>query len=165
MVYAHKRVELDYPGQHSDEPALVIRQKDSSRRVYFPTDIDRNIWTQGSVDLSRLLQKSVQWMLNGRLPLRVEGEGMIEIFAWETAAGYALHILNYNNPNMTRASVRRHYPIGEQKVRMELPMGVTINRAALLRAETQLRVTQTGNVVEFVIPAIEDFEIAALYTS
>ena len=104
-------------------------------------------------------------MLNGRLPVSVEGEGMIEIFVWETAAGYALHILNYNNPNMTRASVRRSYPIGEQKVRMELPIGEKITRAELLRAGTQLSVIQTGNLVEFVIPVIEDFEVAVLYSS
>ena len=165
LVYAHPRKELDYPGQKSDEPAIVIREKDNSRLVYFPTDIDKNVWTRGSADLSNLLQQSVKWMMNGKSGLTVEGEGNIEIFAWETEPGFALHILNYNNPNMTRPSIRKFYPIGEQKVRMELPRGVKISKASLLRAGTPLPFKQSENTVEFVISTVVDFEVAALYKS
>ena len=97
--------------------------------------------------------------------ITVEGEGYVEIFAWETEPGFALHILNYNNPNMTRASIRQYFPIGEQKVRMELPNNTNIAKAELLRAGKALPIKQTGNLIEFVIPSIEDFEIAALYKS
>jgi hypothetical protein len=163
MVYAHPRIELDYPGQKSDEPGLVIREKGASRLVYFPSDIERNIWRLGNMDLSTLYQKAIRWVVKDSLPVRVEGEGLIEIFAWETRPGYAVHILNYNNPNMIRTEIRQHYSLGPQKVRLELPEGVNIKRAELLRAETKLPVRQNGNVVEFEIPVVEDFEVAALY--
>jgi len=165
MVYAHPRKELDYPGQKSNEPAMVIREKGKSRLVYFPSDIDKNIWTRTSADLSKLLQQAVSWMLKGESPVIVEGEGNIEIFIWETEPGFALHILNYNNPNMARASIRKFYPIGEQKVKVRLPDGVTIKRAELIRSETPLKFNQTGNLVEFTIGSIEDFEVAVLYKS
>ena len=97
--------------------------------------------------------------------MRVEGEGLIEIFAWETRPGFAVHILNYNNPNMTRTEIRQHYPLGPQKVRMKLPEGVKINRGELLRAETTLPLKQSGHIVEFVILSIKDFEVAALYST
>jgi hypothetical protein len=48
---------------------------------------------------------------------------------------------------------------------MELPANVRITKVELLRAETSLAFKQTGNVVEFIIPFIEDFEVAALYKS
>ena len=163
MVYPYPRAELNNTKQETDNPALITREKGNSRLVYFPTDIDKNVWARGSVDLARLMQQSVRWMLNGKENITVEGDGYIEVFAWETEPGFALHILNYNNPNMTRASIRKYYPIGEQKVRMQLPDGVKIAKAELLRAGSPLSVKQTGNMVEFVIPSIEDFEIAALY--
>ncbi len=141
----------------------MVREKGKSRLIYFPTDIDKNTWTRGSADLSKIIQNSARWMMKDKLNITVEGEGYVEIFAWETEPGFALHILNYNNPNMTRASIRKYYPIGEQKVRLELPAGAIISKAELLRAGSSLSIKQTGNVVEFVIPSIEDFEIAALY--
>lgn len=102
-------------------------------------------------------------MVNGKEGVSVKGEGNIEIFAWETEAGFALHILNYNNPNMTFPSLRQFNPITEQSVRMQLPDGARIVKAELLRAEKQIPVIQKGNIVEFVIPSVIDFEVVALY--
>jgi hypothetical protein len=165
MVYAHSRKELDYPEQKSKDPAIVIREKGSSRLIYFPTDIDKNIWTRSSADLSKLIQQAVKWMIKDQSVVSIEGEGNIEIFAWETEPGYALHILNYNNPNMTRASIRQYYPIGEQKVKMKLPDTTTISSAELIRSQIPLKFKQTGRLVEFTIPSIQDFEVAVLYKS
>ena len=163
MVYAHDRKEREYGGQDSNLPAIVVRKKKTSRLVYFPIDIDRNIWIESSADLSKLYIQAVQWLLNGSNPVTVKGEGMVEIFAWETTPGFALHILNYNNPNMTKASIRSHYPIGEQHIRMKLPKGVTIKSGKLLRKNVPLKIIQTNDIVEFLISSIDDFEIAALY--
>jgi len=85
-----------------------------------------------------------------------------EVFAWETEPGFAIHLVNYNNPNLHRGSIRRHYAIGPQKVRFELPRPAKIARANLLRAEAPLEFKQQGNVVEFVVPRILDYEVAAL---
>ncbi|PKQ45373.1 alpha-amylase family protein [Confluentibacter flavum] len=163
MVYPYSRKELDSQEQDSNNPAIVVREKGDSRLVYFPTDIDKNVWARGSVDLSKIIQNSVRWMTEDKLNISVEGDGYVEVFAWETEAGFAIHILNYNNPNMTRASIRRFYPIGQQKIRVEIPSSITIKKAELLRSEKGLEITQTGSIVEFLIPSIEDFEIAALY--
>lgn len=165
MVYAYPRKEMDYPGQKSNEPAMIIREKGKSRLVYFPTDIDKSIWSTSSADLSKLIQQAVKWLIKDEAVVTIEGEGNIEIFAWETEPGYALHILNYNNPNMTRASIRQFYPVGAQKVRMSLPGGTAISRAELIRSETPLKFTQTGAIIEFTIPSIEDFEVAVFYKS
>jgi hypothetical protein len=96
---------------------------------------------------------------NVRLPSKAR---VAEIFAWETAPGFALHIVNYNNPNLHRGYIRKHYPIGAQTVRFELPAGAKISRANLLRAEASLPFRQQANVVEFVIPRVLDYEVAAL---
>jgi hypothetical protein len=162
MVYAHSRSEMPYAGPRSDEPAVVIREKGKGRLVYFSGDIDRCAWRSGNSDLSKLLQNSLRWILRDRSPVRVSGSGMVELFAWQTEPGFALHVLNYNNPNMTHPWVREFYPIGAQRVAMEVPAGVKIGQVDLLRSERKIEHKQSGRTVEFVIPDIRDFEVAAL---
>src|SRR5262249_43272861 len=129
---------------------------------HFPGDIDRTVWRSGNSDVSQLLQNSVRWLLRGRAPVTVTGEGLVELFAWETDPGFAVHILNYNNPNLHKGWIRRHYPLGPQTVSMELPSNVRISSVKLLRAESSLEFRQTGSTITFTIPKVVDYEIAAV---
>ena len=71
-------------------------------------------------------------------------------------------MVNYNNPHLHRGSIRRHSPIGPQQVRWQLPRAAKVRNATLLRAEANLPVRQTDDVVEFTIPRVVDYEVAAL---
>jgi hypothetical protein len=158
--------ELSYPPvPKTNDPAIVVKQTGASRLVYFPSDIDRTMWRSGNTDLSRLIQNSVRWVANGNSPVQVQGDGLIETFAWETDAGFALHLLNYTNPNAHKGWIRNFYPIGEQRVRMTLPAGRSVSRVELLRAEKTIPFHQAGNIIEFVIPSVLDYEVAALYSA
>jgi hypothetical protein len=156
--------ELSYPTQdHTNEPAVVMRQKGASRLLYFPGDIERTMWKTGHTDLARLLQNSIRWVAGANPPVTVDGDGVIETFVWETQAGFAVHVLNYTNPAMHRGWLRTFYPIGAQKVRMALPKGRKVTRVELLRAERQIPFTGGTGFVEFTIPRVVDYEVAALY--
>jgi hypothetical protein len=156
--------ELSYaPVEHTDEPAIVVRDDGRSRLLYHSGDVERAAWRSGHTDLSRLLQNCVGWLTRGSQPVTVEGDGVIECFAWETEPGFALHLINYTNPNLHRGWLRRHYPIGEQKVRMTLPADRKVVRVELLRAEKVIAFRQTGSTVEFTVPGVADYEVAALY--
>ena len=158
--------ELSYPPTpHTTEPAVVIREKGRSRLVYFPGDVDRTLWHSGHTDISRLLQNSVRWVLHDESPLTLEGSGVVEAFAWETEPGFAIHVLNYTNPNMHRGWIRDFYPIGEQKVTMKLPPGRHVTRVELLRSEKTVPFRVTGGELEFTIPRVVDYEVAAISTS
>ena len=155
--------ELSYPVQpRTAEPAVVVRQQGKSRLVYFPGDIERTMWKSGHTDLARLLQNAIRWVAGANPPVSIEGEGVVESFAWETQAGFAVHILNYTNPAMHRGWIRNFYPIGAQKVRMSLPAGRRVTRIELLRAETTVPFTRNAGGVEFTIPKVVDYEVAAL---
>jgi hypothetical protein len=155
--------ELSYPRQsHTDEPAAVIRERGKARVIWFPGDVERSLWHSGHTDISRLLQNSVRWLLRHESPVNIKGEGVIESFAWETEPGYALHVLNYTNPAMHRGWIRDYYPIGAQTVRYRIAAGRKVTKLELLRAETPLPYRQTGDLVEFTIPKVVDYEIAAL---
>ena len=92
-------------------------------------------------------------MLQETPPVSVAGEGMAEIFAWKTEPGFAIHVLNYNNPDMMRGWFTRAYPLGAQNVRMRLPSDAAISQVRLLRAGTNVPFSKDGRVVEFTIPA------------
>ena len=158
--------ELSYPLQaRTNEPAVVVRQKGKSRLIYFPGDIERTMWRSGHTDLARLLRNSIRWVAGANPPVTIQGDGVIESFAWETQAGFAVHILNYTNPAMHRGWIRNFYPIGGQKVNMSLPQGRRVTRVELLRGETDIPFTGGAGTIEFTIPRVLDYEVAALYSA
>jgi hypothetical protein len=144
------------------EPAAIFREAGKSRIAYFAGDVDRSFWRSGNTDLLRLLINAVQWVSGDAQPsVAVEGEGIVELFAWETEPGYALHILNYTNPNMTRGFIHHIYPIGSQKIRLSLPdRKITSVRA--LRLGRPLSFKQIGSVVELQLPSVLDYEVISL---
>jgi hypothetical protein len=155
--------EMVYPRtEPTPEPAIVLRERGASRLAYIPGDIDRSFWRSGNPDLSRLLQNCVRWLVRDRAPVSVEGEGVLEVFAWETEPGFALHLLNYTNPNMLRGWFTETYPVGAQRVRAKLPEGVWGDRVELLRAGTSVPLKRDGRFVEFTVPGVRDYEVAVV---
>ena len=147
----------------TNEPAAIFKQRGASRIAYFAGDIDRTFWRSGNTDLSQLMQNAVRWVTGDARPsVSVTGEGMTEIFAWETEPGYALHILNYTNPNMTRGFLRRFYAIGPQKVEFTTPAKRKIDNVHALRAARDLPFKQSDGTVRFEVPSVLDYEVIAL---
>ena len=86
----------------------------------------------------------------------------MEMFAWETAPGYAIHLLNYTNPNAHHGWVRETYPLGPQKVSMKLPPGVNVKSVKLLHAEQNAQFHLADRMLDFIIPRVKDYEVAAI---
>jgi hypothetical protein len=149
--------------RRTDEPAAVFRRQGAARIVYFPGDVDRTYLRSGHPDFSRLLINSIRWMLGGEpLPASVEGSGLLELFAWETEPGFALHILNYTNPGLTRPFVSAFYPTGPLDVSFQIPAGRKITKARALRTSSELVIRQVGAKVTFRVPSVVDYEVIAL---
>lgn len=156
--------ELSYPDPaRTDEPAMVVRERGKSRLVYFPGDIDRTIWRSGHTDLRRLLQNAIRWASGGAAPAVVTGTGLVETFVWETERGFAVHLLNYTNPAAFRGWLSEFYPIGAQVVRLTLPAGRRVSRVELLRAEMDVPFRAVPGGVEFTVPGVVDYEVAAIH--
>jgi hypothetical protein len=109
------------------------------------------------------LTNAVHWLLKDQSPaVTVDGDGVIDIFAWETEPGFAVHILNYTNPNMTRPYITKFYPIGPMQVKFRVPNEKKINFAKALRANRTLTFKQTGDIVAFEVSSVLDYEVIAL---
>jgi Hypothetical glycosyl hydrolase 6/Beta-galactosidase trimerisation domain len=147
----------------TDEPAAVFRERGRSRLAYFAGDVDRTFWRSGNTDLGQLIRNAVRWV-QGDVPaaVTVEGEGIVEALAWETEPGYALHVVNYTNPNMTRGFVRRFYAIGPLSVAFDVRAGRRIAQVQALRSGRALSFKQDGRTVRFEVPTVADYEVVAL---
>ena len=157
--------ELAYPPvPQTTEPAVVLRESGRSRLVYFPSDIERSLWVSGHTDLTQLVQNTVRWLLRDESPVSVKGPGFIESVAYETEPGFAFHILNYGNPNAQKGTIRHFYPIGPLTVRFDIPEGRSVSRVQLLKSEHDIPFKRLGGSVEFTIPTLLDYEVAAMYT-
>ena len=141
--------EMVYPRTpHTSEPAASFREEGPSRVAYFAGDVDRTFWVSGNPDLSRVLHNAIRWLRRGSTPpATVTGDGLVEVFAWETEPGYALHVLNYTNPNTMRGPFRRFFPLGAQRVEFRTERRITSVRA--LKAGASLSFHQQGEIVSF----------------
>jgi hypothetical protein len=158
--------ELSYPNpSQTMEPAVVIRERGPSRLIYFPGDIERTMWRSGHTDLNRLLKNGIRWLAGDNAPVKIEGPGVIEAFAWETEPGFAVHLLNYTNPAMHKGWIREFYPIQAQTVRMKLPEGRQVSKVELLCAGTSLPFRISDGAISFTIPQVIDYEVAAIYAA
>jgi hypothetical protein len=156
--------EMVFPREpRTSEPAAVFRRHGDGRVAYFAGDVDRTFWRSTNTDLARLIGNTVRWLRGDRQPLlTIEGDGVIEAFAWETEPGIALHLVNYTNPNMMRGWVRRFYPTGPLQIELAAPGGQPIQRARALRAGRDLPLVADRNRVRFETPPVADYEVIAL---
>jgi hypothetical protein len=158
--------ELAYPPvSHTDQPAVVLRETGASRIAYFPGDIERTYWLTGHGDLLRLMHNTIRWITEDERVVHVEGPGFIEMFAWETNPGYAVHLLNYTNPNAHHGWMQSVYPLGPQTVSIKLPPGVQARSVELLCAAQSVPFRSDNQFLRFTIPSVADYEVAAVSVS
>ena len=161
--YPTSPTEAVYPrGPAEKIPTMAARDRGASRVVYFAEDLDAGFWRSTASDLGDLLVNAINWLTRGDRPMAVTGNGLIEAYGWETEPGYAVHLVNYTNPAFRAGTARGVYAVGPQQVRLMLRDSKPIKTARLLRANKPLAFNQTGNVVEFTIPELVDYEMAAL---
>lgn len=145
----------------SNHPAAVTRTVGNARLAYLAGDVDATFWRLDNPDLGRLLGNTVRWLLGDKVPVSVEGDGLIEVIAWKTRPGFALHLLNYNGPNAFRGHMRRPVNLGPQKVRLVVPEGTNVTKVELLKAGGSVPYTQSGRIIELTVPAVGPYEVVA----
>lgn len=146
----------------SDIPAMVSREIGVTRLVYMAGDVDSSFWRLDHMDLGRQISNAVRWLLKGNNAVDVKGDGLMEVIAWETQQGFAVHLLNYNGANAFRGHMRKPVALNAQVVRVRLPAEKKIRQASLLRAGTTVAFQQTGNRISLTVPKVEMYEVVAL---
>lgn len=146
----------------SNIPAMVSREAGRSRLIYMAGDVDSSFWRLDHMDLGRQLSNAVLWLLQGNNTVDVEGDGLMEVIAWETQRGFAVHLLNYNGANAFRGHMRKPIPLPAQSLRLRLPAGNKIRHASLLHSGTKVEFLQEGNRISLQVPKVDMYEVVAL---
>ena len=146
----------------SDRPSVVTGTVGGGRTAYLAGDMDATYWRLDNPDLGRLMVNTIRWLLNGKTPVSVTGDGLLEVIGWQTKPGYAIHLLNYNGPNAFRGHMRKPVPLGQQVVKVTLADSARIRSAKLLRGGGTAQFRQDGRTVEVKVPSVDLHEVVAL---
>lgn len=146
----------------TEVPTIVATEQGTSRTVHLAGDIDAGYWRNSAADLGDLIMQALRWLHRDDLPVAAEGPGLIEMTAWQTEPGYAVHLVNHSNPDFRGGPMRATTMLGEQKIRLKLPAGRTIGKARLLMAGKDVTFTQNGGLVDLVVPSLNEYEVVAL---
>jgi hypothetical protein len=141
---------------------MAVREVDDARLVYLAGDVEAGYWRSGAGDQGDLVLNAVRWLLRDTQPISVRGDGLVEVYGWETEPGFALHLDNHTSPGFRATAARGLCPLGPQQVRMTLPAARPIRQARLLRSGEALPIRQEGATVEFTVPGLADYEVVAL---
>jgi len=87
------------------------------------------------------------------------------MLAWETTPGYAIHLLEYTNPNAHHGSMQSTDSPGPQNRQHQAATGVKAKSVELLKAERPVPFHTEATTLHFTIPVVEDYEVAAVTIS
>ncbi len=146
----------------TDVRELYLREIGRSRVAYFPWDVDRTFWEVLSADHGRLLANTVKWATGGRMPVTVEGPGVLDVTAWRQQGSMTVHLVNLTNPMMMKGPFRELIPVGRQQVRVQLPEGTRARRVQLLTAGTEVAPREADGQLTIEVPSILDHEVVAI---
>jgi len=124
-------------------PALVLHEPPGGGRVaYLPADVDRCFGRDFLPDHATLLANVVRWAARERLPLEVDGPGMLDCHLYRQPGRLVLHLVNLTNPGAWRPPLHELIPVGPLRVRVRLAEDVGGGAARFLVAGQSVAVTR-----------------------
>jgi hypothetical protein len=155
----------------SSLPALVLHDRSDGgsgpgsgggRVAYLPADIDRCFGRDNLPDHANLLANLVRWAARDRLPLRVQGAGLVDCHLFRQPGRLILHLVNLTNAGTWRQPVHELTPIGPLTVSVRRPDGVSAQAARLLVGEGSVPVAVADGWATVTVPTVLDHEVLVL---
>jgi hypothetical protein len=137
-------------------PALVL----NGRVAYMPADIDRRYAKDNLPDHGDLLANVVRWAAAGRIPLEVEGRGLVDCNLYRQPGRAILHVVNLTGT--AGAFVEDVIPVGPFKIRLRTPPDVSGRRVRCLVAGGEARGAMADGWTSFVAPSIAEHEVVVV---
>jgi hypothetical protein len=144
-------------------PALILRTTpQGSRIVYLPADLDRRYGRDHLPDHGHLLANLIRWLCRGRLPLSVQGPGLLDCHLYRQSQRLILHLVNLTSPGTTRGPVEELIPVGPLHIQVRLPEDVRLSRMQFLVSSHRPSFTLEKGAAVFQLPSLLDHEVVVL---
>jgi hypothetical protein len=130
--------------------------------AFLPADLDRRYAAEHLPDHARLLANVIRWAAGDRLPLEVEGPGLIDCHLYEQPGRRLLHLVNLTSEATWRAPLDELIPVGPFRVRVPLPPRAVGPRARLRVAGGTVPVRIEQGRAAFEIASILDHEFVVI---
>jgi hypothetical protein len=147
----------------TDIPGLVLSSHSKGGRIaYMPADIDRRFARDNLPDHGNLLANLVRWAAHDKIPLKVEGPGLIDCHIYQQPGRVILHLVNLTSAGTWRAPIDELISVGPFQVRIHLPDNVRGHRARFLVSTTPLSLTVDKGWAIFEVRSILDHEVVLI---
>jgi hypothetical protein len=148
----------------TDVPGLIIHDHPNGGRVvYLPADIDRQYGRSNLPDHGDLLRNIIQWAAHGKIPVTVEGAGLIDTHLYKQDGRLILHLVNLTNENTWRQSLDELIPVGPLSVKVKLPAGIGGQKLRALVSQQSIgKPTVTEGWCHFTVNRILDHEVVVI---
>ena len=148
--------------ERTDIPGLVLSEHGSSRVAFMPADIDRRYALEHLPDHALLLANMIRWAANDRLPLAVDGPGLIDCHLYEQPTRSILHLVNLTSEATWRAPLDELIPVGPFTIKVRVPASVRRPAARLLVSGGTRPVTLQNGMAALTVSSILDHEVIVI---
>ncbi len=145
----------------TDIRELYLRELGKSRIAYIPWDIDRSFWQYMALDHGKLLNNTINWVLNEEPVVTVKGYGLIETTVWRQKDSMAVHLVNMTNPMMMKGPFRELIPV-DAEVSVKIPDNLKLTGVHLPMRTVDPKYTLKDGRVVLKVDQIFDHEIIGL---
>jgi Hypothetical glycosyl hydrolase 6 len=149
----------------TDIPGLVLSNHGSGRVAYMPADLDRRYAAEHLPDHAALLANIVRWAANDRIPLSVDGPGLIDCHLYEQPGRMILHLVNLTSEASWRAPLDELIKVGPFTVKVAVPATLPRPTTRLLVSGSTRPVTMQNGMAVVTIESILDHEVVVVSSS
>jgi hypothetical protein len=143
-------------------PTLLVRERGASRLVYFPSDIDRELWDHNFPEFARLLGEAARWALGQPPVVRVEGPGLLDVQPYRQGEAIIVHLVNLTQAHLWRAPLDEITPVPGQRLQVRWPAGQPVRSVRLLVAGREADWQVEGETVTVRVPEIGAHEVVVI---
>ena len=143
-------------------PGLILNESHRGRVAFLPADLDRRFGRDNLSDHGDLLANVVRWTARDKIPLRVDGVGLVDCHVYQQRDRLILHIVNLTSAGTWRAPIDEFIPIGSLRVRVQVPAGGRPKGAQLLVADEPVRINVRDGWATLTVKSIIDHEVVIL---
>ena len=144
-------------------PGLVLNTLPEGNRIAFlPADIDRQYARYNLPDHGNLLENLIRWAAKDKIPLSVEGHGLIDCQIYRQSGKLLFHLVNLTSSATWRQPIDKLIPAGPFRIKLKLPGDVKGKNIRLMVSGNKIQPHIKDGWFQFDIATVTDHEFAVI---